>query len=158
MPVALLEAVDRRDVRMIQRASDFASRWKRARRSASPANDAGSTLIATSRFSFVSRRAIDLAHSARADGRGDLVDAEASAGSEAQVAGSIALGRADVITPATRRSGNLAEAAGDGLEAVADAQVLTHARQRKTPKRVLALPDLEQSKTAVLNTLDLGKR
>ena len=29
-------------------------------------------------------------------------------------------------------------------------------RKRKTPKRVLALPDLEQAKTAVLNSLTSG--
>ena len=36
-------------------ASTWASRWNRARRSASIATDAGRTLIATSRFSLVSR-------------------------------------------------------------------------------------------------------
>ena len=49
-----LEAVDLRDVRMVQRGEDCASRSKRASRSASAANGSGRTLIATSRCSFVS--------------------------------------------------------------------------------------------------------
>ena len=32
------------------------------------------------------------------------------------------------------------------------------ARKKKTPKRVLALPDLEQTKAAVLNSLDIRQR
>ena len=66
-------------------ASTSASRWKRASRSASAASDGGRILIATWRFSFVSRRPIHLAHAAFADLRGDFVDAEARAGSEGQV-------------------------------------------------------------------------
>ena len=31
-------------------------------------------------------------------------------------------------------------------------------RKKKPPKRVLALPDLEHAKTAVLNSLDVGQR
>ena len=54
-------------------ARTCASRWKRASRSASAATDSGRTLIATSRFRFVSRRAIDLAHAPRAEWRDDLV-------------------------------------------------------------------------------------
>jgi hypothetical protein len=48
---------------------------------------------------------------------------------------------------------NLGQAAGDGMEAVADAQIHSKIRSKKAPKRVLALPDLEQSKAAVLNSL-----
>ena len=47
--------------------------------------------MATWRFSLVSRRPIDLAHTAFADLRGDLVDAETGAGSKGQTAGSIAV-------------------------------------------------------------------
>jgi hypothetical protein len=53
----------------------------RASRSASRANESGRTFSATSRFSLVSRPH-NLAHSAFADQRGDLVDAETRAGSE----------------------------------------------------------------------------
>ena len=48
---------------------------------------AGSTLIATSRFSLRVGRAIDLAHAALADLGGDLVRAEAGAGSECHGSG-----------------------------------------------------------------------
>jgi hypothetical protein len=43
------------------------------------------------------------------------------------------------------------KAIGDGEEAVAMAK--SKPRRKKPPKRVLALPDLEQAKTAVLNSL-----
>ena len=74
----------------------------RARRSGSLANASGRTLIATSRSSFVSRRAIHLPHAAFADLRGDFVDAEAGAGSEGQTLVVDYTGRsgsADGITP-----------------------------------------------------------
>ena len=48
------QAVDRGDVRVVQRRETSASRWKRASRSRSAATDAGRTLMATWRFSFVS--------------------------------------------------------------------------------------------------------
>jgi hypothetical protein len=45
---------------------------------------------------------------------------------------------------------NLDEAAGDGQEVVANAQVHLETR-KKTPKHTVALPDLEQSKPVVIN-------
>ena len=54
-PPCLLEAVDVRDVRMIERREHLRLALKRASRSGSAANGSGRTLIATSRFSFVSR-------------------------------------------------------------------------------------------------------
>jgi hypothetical protein len=53
--LALVKAVNVRDVRMVSDASVCASRVNRARRSASLANESGRTLSATSRLSFVSR-------------------------------------------------------------------------------------------------------
>jgi hypothetical protein len=50
----------------------------RATRAESPATDAGSTLMATSRWSLISR-AVDLAHSARAKRRKDFILTEAIA-------------------------------------------------------------------------------
>ena len=76
-----------RDVRMIERRERLRFALNRARRSVSAANASGRTLIATSRLSFVSRRAIHLAHPAFADRRDDFIDAEAGAGSERQSAG-----------------------------------------------------------------------
>ena len=62
------EVEDREDVRMESAATARASRSNRASASASSASRAGSTLIATSRPSFVSRP-VHLAHPARAEGR-----------------------------------------------------------------------------------------
>ena len=62
-------------LRWFSDASTSASRWKRARRSGSAANDRGSTLIATCALQLGVGRAIDLAHAARADAGGDLVRA-----------------------------------------------------------------------------------
>ena len=66
--VRFFEAVDRGDVRMIQRREDF----RFALKPREPVRDrarttSGRTLIATWRFSFVSRRAIHLAHAAGAE-------------------------------------------------------------------------------------------
>ena len=78
----VLEAVDLRDVRMVQRRERPALRArKRASRSGSAANASGRTLIATSRFSLRVARAIHLAHAARADQRDDFVSADTGAGS-----------------------------------------------------------------------------
>ena len=73
---AALEAVDAAMFGWLSEASSFASRSKRARRSASRAKPSGRTLIATSRPSVVSRGPIDLAHPAGAEGGGDAVVAE----------------------------------------------------------------------------------
>ena len=59
---------------------------KRVRRSGSLANDTGSTFMATCAIELRVRRAIDLAHSAGADLRGDFVGAETRAGSQGQAA------------------------------------------------------------------------
>ena len=64
-------------------ARTSASRRNRASRSESPASESGRTLIATSRFRSVSTARIHLAHAARAEQGDDLVDADASARSEA---------------------------------------------------------------------------
>ena len=83
--IGILEPVDRCDVRMIEGREDFA-----LRAGSEPADQdqrlakAGRILIATSRFSFVSRRPIDLPHPAGPDGRVDLIRAEANAGRERQ--------------------------------------------------------------------------
>ena len=84
---ALFEAVDARDVGMVERREDFGFALKARQRSASPATDAGRTLIATWRFRLRVGGPIDLAHPAHADLRGDFVGAEAGAGSQGQVAG-----------------------------------------------------------------------
>ena len=55
-PVGLFQAIDGGDVGWFSDARVLASRWKRAIRSGSPGSDAGRTLIATSRSSFVSYR------------------------------------------------------------------------------------------------------
>ena len=55
------------------------------------------------------------------------------------------------ITPHKRRRGDLHDIFKATVEeAVANVEI---SKKRKTPKRVLALPDLEQAKSAVLNTL-----
>ena len=45
--VGVLQSVDRRDVRVIQRRENLASRWKRASLSGSAASEGGRVLIAT---------------------------------------------------------------------------------------------------------------
>ena len=75
--VGVFEAVDLRDVRMIERRQDLGFALKRARRSGSAANGAGRTLMATSRFERRVTRAIHLAHAAGAEGGTDLIGAEA---------------------------------------------------------------------------------
>ena len=52
--IALLEAVNLRDVRVVQRRQDFGFRWNRASRSGRPPADPGNTLMATRRFRLVS--------------------------------------------------------------------------------------------------------
>ena len=54
-PPRVFDAVDLRDVRMVQRGERLASRSNRASRSGSRANASGRILIATSRSSLVSR-------------------------------------------------------------------------------------------------------
>ena len=84
MPLAFFEAVDRGDVRMVERREDFGFALEarepvgvgRERRR----QDLDRDLALQLRVG----RAIDLAHAAFADLRGDLVDAEARAGSEGQ--------------------------------------------------------------------------
>ena len=72
-------------LRMIQRREDFGFALKPREPIGIVARTTrGSTLIATWRFSFVSVRAIHLAHAALADLARDFVDAEAGAGSEGQ--------------------------------------------------------------------------
>ena len=80
--VPLLQAVDLRDVRMVQRGQVLASRSNRASRSGSCAKASGSTLIATCRPRFVSVARSHLAHAAHADLGGDLIRAEAGASSQ----------------------------------------------------------------------------
>ena len=82
--VGLFEAVDVRDVRMIQRRERLRFAREPRERSASLANRSGRTLIATSRFEFRVARAIDLAHAAGPEGREDFVGAEASAEAQGQ--------------------------------------------------------------------------
>ena len=62
--------------------ADRASFSNRFSRSASEATAAGSTLIATSRESRVVPRPLHLSHAAGAQGREDLVGAEAATGRE----------------------------------------------------------------------------
>ena len=73
----------RRDVRMVQRGERL--RFAREPRQAIGVvrERSGRTLIATSRSSFVSRARKTCAHAAFANVRGDFVDAETRAGSEA---------------------------------------------------------------------------
>ena len=85
-----LEAVDRRDVWVIERREDFgfALESRQAIRVASKRRRQhfdrhGSFQVGVGGF-------VDFPHPADADERGDLVDAESSAGSEAQTVGSIA--------------------------------------------------------------------
>ena len=61
-------------------ASICASRWNRARRSGSLANDVGQDLDRDVAIQLRVARAIDLAHAAGADRHDDFVRAEASAG------------------------------------------------------------------------------
>ena len=79
--VRFLEAVNVRDVRMVQRREDLrlALEAREALRIASRTTS-GRTLIATSRFELRVARAIDLAHPAGAERAEDFVRAEASAG------------------------------------------------------------------------------
>ena len=65
-------------------ASTCASRWKRARRSGSSANDVGQDLERDVAIQLRVARAIDLAHAAGAEGGEDFVRAEARAGGEGQ--------------------------------------------------------------------------
>jgi hypothetical protein len=72
-----LDAIDCRDVGMVERRQHLGFALKRARRSASAENDEGRTLIATWRFSFVST------------GRADFIGAEPSTGGEGHEVGRI---------------------------------------------------------------------
>ena len=91
--VRVFEAVDARDVRMIQRGEHLRFALEAGQALGIAARRAsGRTLIATSRFSFVSVRAIHLAHAARADGRQDFIGAESRAGSKRHVARPILAG------------------------------------------------------------------
>ena len=67
-PSDLLEAVDLRDVRMIEGRQHFRFTLEPREAIRLGRHRAGSTLIATARFRLLSRRAIDLSHSAGADG------------------------------------------------------------------------------------------
>src|SRR5207237_10084062 len=57
----------------------------------------------------------------------------------------------------TPQRGPLDEADGDGAKRPSP-MLKSESRRKKTPGRVLALPDLEQAKTAVLNRLASNQR
>ena len=69
---AVLEPVDVRDVRVIQRGEHLRLSPEPRQPVGSPAIASGSTFSATSRFELRVARAVDLAHPAGADGRGRL--------------------------------------------------------------------------------------
>ena len=83
----LLEAVDRRDVRMVESREHFGFALK-AREAIRIAGHRGRQHLDRHRpLQIAVGGAIDLAHAAGTDLRGDFVDAKAGAGSEGQTAG-----------------------------------------------------------------------
>ena len=113
MPPDSFEAIDRRDIRVIQRGEDFRLALEPGQPLGVTGNRLGSTLMATARFRLVSRRAVHFAHPAHANLGGDFIRAEARAGGESQSFRGLygRGGRAERITPEHRRSGFRSSAA-----------------------------------------------
>ena len=89
-----LEAVDRRDVRMVEGREDFGFALK-AREAIGIAGHRGGQHLDRDRpLQIRVGRAIDLAHAAGADLRGDFVDAEAGAGGKGQGCAGLYVGSA----------------------------------------------------------------
>jgi len=82
--IRFFQAVDVRDVRVVECGQDVRFATETCQPIGITTTLGRSTLIATSRCSFVSHRAIDLAHAAGAEERDDFVGTEMGAGRERQ--------------------------------------------------------------------------
>ena len=102
------EAVNDRDVGMVQRGQGPASRWKRARRSTSCAKVSGQDLDRDVAVQFRIARAKYLPHPPFADLGRDFVNAEARAGSQGQSVTQLyeRVAARTGITPRARRCGD----------------------------------------------------